>query len=94
MNRSTIYQYLKTIDELKYLNYKHGKGYHIRFVPSIWTSFTQVVINDWIIENFYSITLLIQGIIIQGEVSDMEVQILYKNIDKFEVYVEGDTLDV
>lgn len=47
-----------------------------------------MIINDWYVENFYSITLLIQGIIIEGEVDDMEVHIKYKDIEKFEVQVE------
>ena len=90
MNRSTVYDYLKGIEEMRPLFYKHGKGYHVRFVPKVWTHFTQIAINDWIVEGFYSITLLIQEIIIQGEVDDMELHIRYKSIDKFEVYIEED----
>ena len=88
MNRSTMYDYLKNIPELKALFYKHGKGYHIKFVPEIWTQYSQVVINDWHIENFYSITMLIQGLIIEGEVSDMQVHIKYGDIEEFSVYLE------
>ena len=92
MNRSVMYQYLKEIEELRALFYRHGKGYHIEFVPNIWTGFTQIVVNtggtDWIVEGFYSITLLIQEVIIRGEVDDMELHIRYKSIDKFEVYIE------
>lgn len=73
---------------MKPLFYKHGKGYHIRFVPDVWTRFTQVVINDWYVENFYSITLLIQEIIIEGETSDMEIHISYKDIEEFIVTIE------
>ena len=88
MNRSTIYQYLKGIEELKYLTYKYGKGYVLRFVPAVWVKFTQIIINDWYVENFYSITLLIQEIVIQGEESDMEIHIRYKDIEKFDVQLE------
>ena len=88
MNRSTMYDYLKSIEELKPLFYKHGKGYHVTFVPKVWVKFTQIVVNEFLIEDFYSITLLIQKIIIKGEVSDMNVEIYYKDIDKFDVYLE------
>ena len=75
MNRNQVYDYLKGIDELKPLFYKNGRGYNVRFVPKVWVKFTQIIINDWYIENFYSITLLIQEMIIQGETSDMEIHI-------------------
>lgn len=88
MNRNTIYDYLKSIEELKPLFYKHGRGYHVRFVPEVWMKYSQVVINDWYVTDFYSITLLIQGIIIEGETSDMQIHLRYKNIEKFEVQVE------
>lgn len=88
MNRNQIYNYLKEIEELKPLFYKHGKGYHIRFVPKVWTKYTQIILNDLYISDFYSITLLIQKIIVQGETSDMEIHIRYKNIEKFEVLIE------
>lgn len=88
MNRSVIYDYLNNIDELKKLLYKLGKGYNVRFVPAVWVKFTQVKINDWWIENFYSITLQVQRLIIQGETSDMEVYVNYRDIEKFEVQLE------
>jgi hypothetical protein len=88
MNRNQVYDYLKGIDELKPLFYKYGRGYNVRFVPKVWVKFTQIIINDWYIENFYSITLLIQEMIIQGETSDMEIHIRYNNIDKFDVQLE------
>ena len=88
MNRSTMYDYLKGIEELKPLFYKHGKGYHVTFVPKVWIKFSQIVVNEFLIEDFYSITLLIQKIIIKGEVSDMNVEIYYKDINKFDVYIE------
>ncbi len=88
MNRNEMYNYLKGIEELKPLFYKHGKGYHVRFVPDVWTKFSQIRINDWYLTGFYSITLLIQEIIIEGEVDDMEIHIRYKSIDEFEVQIE------
>ena len=88
MNRNTIYNYLKSIDELKPLFYKHGKGYHIKFVPNCWVKFTQIIINDWYVENFYSIILLIQEIIIQGESDDLEIHVKYGDIEKFDVQLE------
>jgi hypothetical protein len=88
MNRNQAYDYLKGIDELKPLFYKYGKGYNVRFVPKVWVNFTQIIINDWYLENFYSITLLIQEMIIQGETSDMEIHIKYNSIEKFDVQLE------
>ena len=88
MNRNTIYDYLKGIEELKPLFYKHGRGYHVKFVPKVWVKFTQIIINDWYVEDFYSITLLIQEIIIKGEMDDMEIHVRYKDIDKFDVQLE------
>lgn len=79
---------MKGIEELRPLFYKHGKGYHIRFVPAVWTQATQVVVNNFIIDEFYSITLLIQEIVIQGEVSDMEIHIRYEHIEDFSVLVD------
>ena len=79
---------MKGIDELKPLFYKDGKGDNVRFVPKVWVNFTQIIINDWYLENFYSITLLIQEMIIQGETSDMEIHIKYNSIEKFDVQLE------
>ena len=88
MNRNTVYTYLKGIEELKPLFYKHGKGYHIKFVPNCWVRFTQIIINDWYVENFYSITLLIQEIIIEGESDDLQIHIKYEDIEKIDVQLE------
>lgn len=88
MNRSVIYEYLKGFDELKSLFIKHGRGYHVEYVPEVWIKFSQVVINDWYVENFYSITLLIQEIIIRGEIGDMEIHVRYEDIDEFKVWIE------
>ena len=89
MNRSVIYDYLQNdVEELRSLFYKHGKGYHVKFVPHIWTKFTQIIINDWYVEDFYSITLLIQGVIIESESDGMKIHIKYKYINRFEVLVE------
>lgn len=88
MNRNQMYDYLKGIEELKPLFYKHGKGYHVKFVPKVWVKFTQIVINDWYLEGFYSITVLLQEIIIEGETGDMELHIRYKSIDNFDVQLE------
>lgn len=88
MNRNQIYNYLKEIEGMKSLFYKHGKGYHVKFVPEIWTKISEIWIGDIFIENFYSITLLIQEIIIEGETGDMEIHIKYKDIESFYVYIE------
>lgn len=89
MNRNTIYNYLKNdIEELKVLFHRYGKGYYVEFVPAVWVKYSEVCIDDIFIENFYSIKLFIQKLVIQGEVSDMEVHINYKDIDKFTVYLE------
>lgn len=88
MNRNQIYNYLKEIDELKAIFFQYGRGYNVRFVPAVWVKFTQIIINDWYIEDFYSITLRIQEIVIQGETSDMEIHVRYSNIDKFDVQLE------
>lgn len=89
MNRSTIYDYLdKEVENLRKLFYKHGKGYHIKFVPTIWISRdSQVCINDWYVEGFYSITLLIQEIIVEDEMGNMQLHIRYKDIEYFKVFV-------
>ena len=90
MNRNQIYNYLKGIEDFKPLFYKHGRGYHVKFVPEVWIKYSQVVINDWHIEDFYSITLLIQGIVVEGETSDMSVHVKYGEIEYFDVqYEEG-----
>ena len=88
MNRSTIYDYLKNLEGFKPLFYKHGKGYHVKFVPEVWIKYSQIVINDWWIEDFYSIILLIQGIVVEGETGDMKVHVDYKDIEYFDVQFE------
>ena len=89
MNRNTIYNYLKNIEELKVLFHRYGKGYYVEFVPNVWTSYSEIYVDDLFIENFYSIKLFIQKIVVQGEVSDMEIHINYKDIkDRFVVYLE------
>ena len=88
MNRSTIYDYLKNVENLRALFPRMGKGYVIKFVPTVWMSTeSQVAINDWYVEGFYSITLLIQEIIIEDEMGNMQLHIRYKDIDEFKVHV-------
>ena len=88
MNRNQIYNQLKEMEGMKSLFYKHGKGYHVKFVPEVWICYSEICIGDLFIKNFYSITLLIQGIVIEGETGDMEFHIKYKDIDDFNVYIE------
>lgn len=90
MNRNTIYDYLKNdIEELKILFHRYGKGYYVEFVPSVWINYSEIYVDDLFIENFYSIKLFIQKVVIQGELGDMEVHINYKDIkERFVVYLE------
>lgn len=88
MNRNQVYTYLKEMDDMKGLMYKHGKGYHIRFVPTIWTTYSELFINKFMITNWYSITLLVQGIVVEDEKGDMEIHIKYQDIDSFIAYIE------
>ena len=88
MNRNQIYNYLKGMNELRPLAYKEGRGFYIKFVPEVWTSFSWLQINSFYIENWYSIILHIREIIIEGEMGDMELHIKYEDIEKFDAYIE------
>lgn len=88
MNRNQIYTYLNEMDDMRKLFYKHGRGYHIKFVPTIWIKYSELYINNFHIENWYSITLYIQGIVVEGETGDMEFHIKYEDIESFHAYIE------
>ena len=88
MNRNQIYNRLKGIEGMKMLTYKEGRGFYTKFIPVIWTVYSELHINNFYIANWYSVTLFLKEIVVEGEIGDMELHIKYEDIDKFDAYIE------
>ena len=87
MNRNKMYDYLKKTD-MKSLFYHKGKGYYVKFVLHPYIRYSQIIIDDMYIRDFYSISLCTNEIVVRDEMDKMKINIKYKDIENFEVYFE------
>ena len=87
MNRNKMYDYLKETG-MKSLFYRKGKGYYVKFVLNLYIKYSQIIINDMYIRDFYSISLCTNEIVVRDEMDKMKINIKYKDIEKFEVLFE------
>lgn len=89
MNRSTIYEYLKSTD--LYPLYYSKTGYHIRFVLQRHQTFCRVNFGYGFVRGVESIYLCGNELVIESKYGDMKINLYYKDIQELEVYIEEDS---
>ena len=91
MNRNEVYEYLKS-QGLYPIARRHGKKkYHIEFVPNTENGQYEIYCAyfDWgSITHIRSIHLCVDSVIIEGKLSDVEIQVYYKDMDNFEICMD------
>lgn len=91
MNRNTMYDYLKSLKMYQMsVWHESRKKYHMKFVLNSDEEQTYCeIVTDWgYIRDVHTIHLCRDEIVIEAKLSDMKVNIKYRTIKKFEVYIE------
>lgn len=86
MNRNTLYEYLKSTGmKPLFIHKKHG--YHVEYRLQPHQKLCQVVMDWGYVMGVGSIHLYANEVMLESQHSDMELNIPYKNLTKFEVEV-------
>ena len=93
MNRNTMYEYLKSMGMYQMAVWRESRRkYHMKFVLNNDKKQTYCeIVTDWgYIRDVDTIRLCRDEIVVEAKWSDMKVNIKYKAMKKFEVYIESE----